>query len=183
MHVAFGANLDLDPPAAGRPRRQFGNAILSTAPIVDWENTFLPRSGDHEQRGLLRARIDTRGASWQVYATHLQHDDAAERLTQAQDVVRLIGTASGTTVLLADLNAIPRTPEVRVLTDRLADAWQAARAGSGCTFPNPIPYRRIDYVMVGQGGRPRGAVVIGSIRARFASDHLPVVAELAPALQ
>ena len=79
-------------------------------------------------------------------------------------------------VLLADLNATPATPEVRVLTDRLADA------GAGCTFPNPIPYRRIDYVMVG-GGRPGSAAVIGSIRARFASDHLPVVAELVPAPQ
>ena len=32
MHVVYGANLDLDPPALDRPRRQYGTAILSVAP-------------------------------------------------------------------------------------------------------------------------------------------------------
>src|SRR5262245_27986995 len=42
MHVVYGANTDLDPPTAGAARRQFGNAILSAFPIVDWENIHLP---------------------------------------------------------------------------------------------------------------------------------------------
>jgi endonuclease/exonuclease/phosphatase family metal-dependent hydrolase len=33
MHVVYGANLDLDPPTAGAPRRQYGTAILSEFPI------------------------------------------------------------------------------------------------------------------------------------------------------
>jgi endonuclease/exonuclease/phosphatase family metal-dependent hydrolase len=180
MHVAFGANLDLDPYAPGSPRRQFGNAILSSGPIVDWDNTHLPRSGDHEQRGLLRARVDAHGTTWQVYATHLQHDDAAERLAQAQEVARLIGASAGAAVLLVDLNAAPGTPEVRALTDRLADAWEVAGSGSGGTIPNPFPCRRIDYVMSSRDTSARRAVVIHSIRARTASDHAPVVADIAP---
>lgn len=179
MHVVFGANLDLDPFTPGQPRRQFGNAILSAAPIVEWENTHLPRSGDSEQRGLLRARIDLGGASWQVYVTHLQHDDAGERLVQAQEVARLIGTTSGA-VLLADLNAEPDTPEIRVLTARLVDAWEAAGSGRGGTIRNPFPCRRIDYVMLSADARTGGVTVIRSLRARIASDHAPVAATLEP---
>ena len=50
MDVVFGANLDLDPLVAGQPRRQYGTAILSAHPILDWENTHLPRFDDHEPR-------------------------------------------------------------------------------------------------------------------------------------
>lgn len=131
MNVVFGANLDKDPYAAGNPRRQYGNAVLSVDPIVDWENTLLPRFDGHEQRGLLRARIDLRGVTWQVYNTQLQHNDAGERLVQ-----------------------------------------------TGPTFYTPIP-RRIDYVLRSRVVRASGATVIRSIQAWTASDHLPVVANLA----
>jgi endonuclease/exonuclease/phosphatase family metal-dependent hydrolase len=67
MHLAYGATLDLDPPAAGRPRRRFGNAVLSRHPISDSDNVLLPRSGGHEQRGLLRAGIDAGPHRWHVY--------------------------------------------------------------------------------------------------------------------
>src|SRR5689334_14612069 len=52
MHVAYGPAQDHAPTWPGGDRRQYGNAILSAAPIVDWENIDLPRSGSHEQRGL-----------------------------------------------------------------------------------------------------------------------------------
>jgi len=179
MHLAFGANLDRDPDSPGHPRRQFGNAILSVDPILDRDNTHLPRFGDHEQRGLLRARIEVRGVSWQIYTTHLQHNDAAERLAQARAISQLIGTPNHAVVLLGDLNAIPDTPEVRAITGSLVDTWQGSIGWLGYTAPNPVPYRRIDYVMRSPDG-PARAGVITSLRARIASDHLPVVADLAP---
>lgn len=179
MHVAFGANLDLDPDAPGHPRRQFGNAILSVDPILDRDNTHLPRFGDHEQRGLLRARIAVRGVSWQIYTTHLQHNDAAERLAQARAISQLVGTPNHAVVLLGDLNATPDTPEVRAITGGLVDTWHGSVGWLGYTSPNPLPYRRIDYVMRSADGCARAGVVT-SLRARIASDHLPVVADLAP---
>src|SRR3954452_4417718 len=102
MDVVFGANLDLDPIVAGQPRRQYGTAILSAHPILDWENTHLPRFDDHEQRGLLRARISVEGVEIQAYDTHLQHDDAAERLVQAEEIVGLIGEPDEPVILLGD---------------------------------------------------------------------------------
>jgi endonuclease/exonuclease/phosphatase family metal-dependent hydrolase len=175
MHVVFGANLDLDPLVAGRPRRQYGNAILSEGPILDWENTHLPRFDDHEQRGLLRARILVSGTPVQVYDTHLQHDDAAERLAQARAIVPLVADPDDPVVLLGDLNATPKAPEIRTLTGTLVDGWAAVGVGAGYTFPSGHPRRRIDYVMVSPD------VVVGSIvvpRTGAASDHLPVVADL-----
>jgi endonuclease/exonuclease/phosphatase family metal-dependent hydrolase len=180
MHLAYGANLDLDPPAAGRPRRRFGNAVLSRHPIFDSGNVLLPRFGGHEQRGLLRADIDAGGHRWQICTTHLQPNDPAERLAQARVVADRIGVPDHPVILLGDLNATPGTPEIRTLTGGFADAWTAGRC-FGHTFPAPVPYRRIDYVLHSPACRASAAAVVGSPAARVASDHLPVVADLAPA--
>ncbi len=180
MQLAYGATLDLDPPAAGRPRRRFGNALLSRLPVLDSENILLPKSGGHEQRGLLRAGIGAAGRTWQVYTTHLQPNDAVERRTQARAVADLIGAPDHPVVLLGDLNATSGTPEIQALTGGLADAWPVAGRRGGSTFPAPVPYRRIDYVLHSRTCRAVHAIVVGSLAARIASDHLPVVADIAP---
>jgi endonuclease/exonuclease/phosphatase family metal-dependent hydrolase len=178
MDVAFGATIDDDPPAPGRPRRQYGNAVLAVAPILRSTNVLLPRTDGHEQRGLLCADIDIRGVRWQVCVTHLQHDDPAERLAQARAVIDTIGTPVRPTALLGDLNATPDTPEIRLLATAYTDAWAAAGGLLGSTFANPVPHRRIDYVMLA-GDASAGAVAVArSLRARLASDHLPVTADL-----
>jgi endonuclease/exonuclease/phosphatase family metal-dependent hydrolase len=179
MHVAYGANVDRDPPDPGGERCQFGNAILSAFPIEDWENLHLPRSGKHEQRGLLRARIDIGGVSWQVYVTHLQHDDRAARLVQAQWIRQMLGAPEHPLVLMGDLNAQPTTPEVRALTDVLVDTWAVAGAGRGYTSASPVPTQRIDYVLHSPALRTSAASVVGSMPGRIASDHLPVVVDVA----
>jgi endonuclease/exonuclease/phosphatase family metal-dependent hydrolase len=178
MHVAYGAGTDLDPPVPGGARRQFGNAILSAFPIVDRDNIRLPRSGEHEQRALLRARIDVGGVSWQVHATHLQHDDPAERLVQARAIRRLLGTPTHA-VVLGDLNAQPTTPEIQALTDVLVDTWTVSGDGPGHTSASPEPSQRIDYILHSPDARTCAAAVLTSTPATIASDHLPVVADIA----
>jgi endonuclease/exonuclease/phosphatase family metal-dependent hydrolase len=180
MRVVYGANLDLDPVIATRPRRQYGTAILSAYPILDWDNTPLPRFDDHEQRGLLRARITIRGVPVQVYTTHLQHNDAAERLVQAQAITRLIAAPDDPITLLGDLNATPDTPEIAVLLDTLVDTWQAVGVGTGHTHPSSHPRRRIDYVMQSRDMVAHAIAVPASRLTAPASDHLPVVADIAP---
>lgn len=179
MHVVYGANLDLDPLSPDQPRRQYGTAILSDAPILDWDNSYLPRFGDHEQRGLLRARINVRGVPVQVYNTHLQHNNAAERVAQAQAITQLIGTPQDSVVLLGDLNATPAAPEIRTLVETLVDAWEAAGLGDGYTYPVEDPHSRIDYIMQSDDVVVRTVAVITTPLAASASDHLPVVADVA----
>jgi endonuclease/exonuclease/phosphatase family metal-dependent hydrolase len=179
MHLVYGANLNLDPLSPEQPRRQYGTAILSNAPILDWDNTYLPRFGDHEQRGLLRARINVRGVPLLFYNTHLQHNDAAERVAQAQAIRQLIGTPQDSVILLGDLNATPDAPEIRTLVEDLVDSWEEAGVGVGYTIPSENPNRRIDYILQSSDVVARTVAVVTSPLAVSASDHLPVVADVA----
>jgi endonuclease/exonuclease/phosphatase family metal-dependent hydrolase len=175
MHLAFGANLDLDPPTPGAPRRQFGTAILSAYNIRVTTNTLLPRPLGGEQRGLLEALIKVRGIPVRVFNTHLQHDSQVERLAQVDRIRQVLATADESVVLLGDLNATPNTPEIAGLTDLLVDAWLTAGVGDGFTFDAATPHARIDYVMSSGDVVARTAAVVTT----DAADHLPVVAELA----
>ncbi|MGA8113467.1 MAG: endonuclease/exonuclease/phosphatase family protein [Actinocatenispora sp.] len=176
MHAVYGANLDEDPPADGQPRRQYGTAILSRYPILDWSNTHLTKAGhpESEQRGLLHARILVRGMPFNFYNTHLQHDSAAIRLAQVAQVKELIGTPRDPWILTGDLNAEPTAPEIVSLTEHLSDTWAEVGVGDGFTYDATKPHARIDYVLTGAGVTPRHAEVADS----GASDHLPVVADL-----
>jgi endonuclease/exonuclease/phosphatase family metal-dependent hydrolase len=175
MHVAFGANLDLDPPAPGAPRRQFGTAILSAYRIRAQTNTLLPRPLGGEQRGLLEVLTKVRGIPVRVFNTHLQHDSQVERLAQVDQIRQVLSTANESVILLGDLNATPDTPEIAGLTDLLVDAWVTAGVGDGFTFDAATPHARIDYVMSSGNVVARTAAVLTT----DAADHLPVVADLA----
>ena len=174
MNVAYGANLDLDPPAAGRPRRQYGTAILTSHPIVYSRNTLLPRPENGEQRGLLEAAVDVDGVRVRVADTHLQHTSAAERRAQTERIAALLRPVRTPIVLMGDLNAQPGTPELAPLSPRFADAWTRGGTGDGFTYPAEAPDARIDYVLTTADVDVRGARVMSSP----ASDHLPVIADL-----
>lgn len=175
MHVVYGANLDLEPLEPGQPRRQYGTAILSDHPIQAWRNVALPRTGANEQRGLLEARINVRGVRVLVYNTHLQHNSQAERLAQVDAIRSTIGTPTESVLLVGDLNARPDAPEIAAITESLLDAWVEAGVGDGLTYPAQGPYSRIDYVLTSEDVVTRTAAVITT----NASDHLPVVADVA----
>jgi endonuclease/exonuclease/phosphatase family metal-dependent hydrolase len=172
MAYVHGANLDLDPPEPGAPRRQYGTAFLSSWPITASRNTFLPWEPGTEQRGLLEITIDVRGVALRFGNTHLQHraQDAALRLAQAQRVVELLGSSPDRTFLVGDLNAVPGTPEIKVVADVLPDTWDAVGGEPGYTYPAEAPASRIDYVF----GSPDAEPLRGDVAAPSASDHLPV---------
>lgn len=178
MNVVYGANVDHEPLAAGQPRRQYGTAILSRWPVIDWDHALLPRRGRHEQRGLLGARLNVDGVALHFYNAHLHHDGADERLEQALAVKELIGAPDVPVVLVGDFNARPETAEVRELAAGLIDAWQVAGAGPGMTYPAGNPGRRIDYVLVSAASAVHAAAVVTAGPAPVASDHLPVLAKL-----
>lgn len=173
MHVVYGANLDRDPPSEGAPRRQYGTAILSRYPILEWSNTALPNLGG-EQRGLLEALVEVRGVRVRVLNTHLQHNSAEERAAQTQAIAERIDAIDEPVVLPGDLNAQPDDAEMEALQQRLDDAWVRGGVGDGLTYSADNPRTRIDYIMVSRDVDVSNAVVHDSP----ASDHLPVAAEL-----
>lgn len=177
MEVVFGANLDRDPPEPGRPRRQYGTAILSAWPILDSENILLPRaSADNEQRGLLVLDIDVEGAPFRFHNAHLSVS-AQDRRLQVDALLAAADDAAVPHALLGDINALPTASELAPLFERFRDAWTVAGEGNGFTFPARDPTARIDYILVSPD------LGISSVRvpALLGSDHLPLVAELAAA--
>ena len=176
MHLVYGANIDDEPPAPGRPRVQYGNAILSRYPITSSGNTPLHRSPGQEQRGLLQAVVDVPGADVEVFSTHLADGSAADRAAQTTQIRQDIGTAGRPLVLVGDFNATPEAPEIATLNGFLNDAWTVSGEGPGYTFESENPAKRIDYVYTSDGLRSTRSRVITT--RRVASDHLPVEVRL-----
>jgi len=91
---AYGAGLDIvDPttsptvPLAGR-RRQFGNLLLSSYPILSVRNYLLPQYAGLTalsiQRSALEVLIDTGSTLLRLYNLHLTHLSSATRVQQLQ---------------------------------------------------------------------------------------------------
>jgi endonuclease/exonuclease/phosphatase family metal-dependent hydrolase len=105
-------------------------------------------------------------------------------------------------VLGGDLNAVPDSDEVRMLTGRsaspvrnlvMSDCWEHVGEGAGATWRRDNPYqsitawpnRRLDYVLVSWPrpkplGNPVQARLAGidPVAGVYASDHAAVVVDL-----
>lgn len=185
MRVFFGPIYSLEPLEAGLPRREYGNAVLSRYPIVHAENhqitrlsTQVPNPVPELAPGFPEVVVNARGARVHVYATHLDYRaDPAVREMQVADTLHIMDRGQGRPqILLGDLNARPDAAELGPLWAVLDDAWAVAHPSEqGLTYPTTLPDRRIDYVTVNSRVHVREVTVIQT----QASDHLPVVAELA----
>ncbi|MDF2714866.1 MAG: endonuclease/exonuclease/phosphatase [Paenibacillus sp.] len=172
MNAVYGANLDMEPPEPGAPRRQYGTAILSKYEIVGGKNYPLSSLG-YEQRGLLETEIDLNGTRLGCYCIHMGLTPD-QRIVQAGEARAIIGRRTGPVVLAGDFNTTPGSPELRLLLDGgLADCF--AGSTHDFTIPSEAPDRRIDYILhSGQLVKVQAAVL-----GAMASDHCPIIAELA----
>lgn len=217
--VAFSRACHIEKPFPS----EFGNALLSRFPLREHRTEPLPTTEELEPRSLLYALLSVRVGLLPVFVTHLtwepQHQPVRERQLRficdyiahelsllphrVPEHVRILPP-----ILMGDLNSVPESAEVRLLTEpvpgadgqpatapRFVDAWQAAGGpGPGFTFAESNPYtrkhgqginERIDYVFVGQ---PPGDTRLRVRRAAlcmeqpegdvFPSDHYGVVADL-----
>lgn len=195
--------------------RWLGNAVLSRWPVAESVIHPLPRlDGGPPYRQAVVAWVETPWGRWPFISTHFEHrfDGSAARHLHAEALLRIVGEVRGgaerelPVVIGADLNAVPDSDEVRLLTGRrpgadgvvLSDVWEHVGAGgrdssAGATWRADNPYsansawpnRRLDYVMVSW---PRPRPVGNAVRAWLAgteavdgvqpSDHAAVVAEL-----
>jgi endonuclease/exonuclease/phosphatase family metal-dependent hydrolase len=169
MHSAFGASIDLAPPAPGAPRRQYGNAVLSRHPITSHTTTPLPASDISEPRTALTATIDAPGGPLDVVVSHLSVEPDQEKQDQAAALSSLVGDAPQRTVVLVDANAGPDSPALAALLGPLVDAWRVG-SGDGYTQPADAPRRRIDFLLTSPDLTPVGA----QVHDTDASDHRPV---------
>jgi len=181
MQVRFARIYQIPGADSAAPPREFGVAILSRFPIVDFSNHEITRLSTQQPNpvpaplpGFLEAKIDIGGVKVRVFNTHLDYrSDPRVREQQVMDMLGYIGNSSGPTLLFGDLNAPPDAKELRPLLARLRDAWPASE-GMGFTYPAEAPVRRIDYVLTSGEFRVKSATV-PDVQA---SDHRPVVVEL-----
>ncbi|ONI68763.1 metal-dependent hydrolase [Kribbella sp. ALI-6-A] len=190
MRAGFAPIYDFDPLRPGEPRRQYGLAVLSKAPILDVHNHDLtrlstqdPDAGPMPMPGFLEAVIQAKGARLHFYVTHLDYRaDPSLRRTEVDETLKILAAdpAGANQVLVGDFNAEPQAPELARLWPTLTDAWTAApvTTGNPLTYPAATPVKRIDYITVSDGVGVLRAEVPASPALLAASDHRPVVADL-----
>ncbi|MEZ4700128.1 MAG: endonuclease/exonuclease/phosphatase family protein [Rhodothermales bacterium] len=129
------------------------------------------------------------GKTFYHFNTHFDHRGEQARTESARLIVERIASIAGDTpvVLTGDFNFDPTAPGYGVLTAALTDTQHASETGHhgpettfyGFTFTGDTG-RRIDYIFTSRGARTlRHATLSDSWDGAFASDHLPVFAEIA----
>lgn len=170
MHVAFGANIDLQ-------GGHYGNAILSRFPIMRHQNHLLPNIDNGEQRGVLAAEIPLPETNQRIrlLATHLDHrPDERERLASAKKINELaLQSPELPTLLAGDLNATPDSQTLR----ELEATWQIANTTPLPTIPVQQPTRQIDYILFRPAEHWK-VVEAKVLKEAIASDHRPILTVL-----
>jgi endonuclease/exonuclease/phosphatase family metal-dependent hydrolase len=183
MEVRFGAIYRLAGEGTA-PMREFGLAILSRLPILEFRNHEIPRlstqSADTAPRsmpGFLEAVVQVGPARVRVFNTHLDYRaDPRVRALQVAAMLERLADLAGPTLLLGDLNAPPAAAELAPLFRRLTDLWRNG-GDPGFTYPADAPIRRIDYILTSDHFRALDVRVLPV----QASDHRPVVADVSTA--
>jgi endonuclease/exonuclease/phosphatase family metal-dependent hydrolase len=161
----------------------FGNAVLSRFPMQVMRVGVLPRIAalKGEPRGAISVVIDVPGSPVQLVNTHLSIWPR-ERLMQVRALRReWLEGACAPLVLCGDLNAVPGSWSYRLLHRSMVDVQKQAlaskprRTWAGGSYP----LFRIDHVFINDGLRVFAADVPATSLERAASDHLPLVVDLA----
>ena len=153
----------------------FGNALFTRHPIKEVHRIDLSMES-REPRGALAATIDVSGRMVHVLAAHLGLN-VHERRFQVRQILEYLDSVRGTlSVVLGDFNDwLPGRSVVQLLDRRLG---RPPRAPS---YPVTWPVVSLDRIWVHPQGALRRIFSHRTAAARQASDHLPVVAEIAPA--
>ncbi|MDB4944916.1 MAG: Endonuclease/exonuclease/phosphatase [Labilithrix sp.] len=163
----------------------YGHALLSRTELaLKRVTTFASTHADSEPRGAIWARTTLpSGQSVDVISTHLGVR-RSERALQSQELLGKDWLASPEMgvphLLCGDFNAVPRGVTYRRFTSQLRDAQRAIKGHRPRpTFPSKLPVVRLDHVFVSEKLEVRAASVPYDGTSRRASDHLPLIVDLA----
>ncbi len=162
--------------------QQFGNAILSRYPLEVVKVGGLPGRGS-EARGALWVEVEVAGHRVQILNTHLGLG-AEERALQVKAILgpEWLGAreAGVPMVVCGDLNCGPGSPAYRLLSTDFADCQlQVPRHKARNTWFSNWPLRRLDHIFVSDPLVTRHIHIPTFQLAKVASDHLPLVADIA----
>ena len=159
-------------------RGWYGNAVLSRLPIVaEHRLRFADHSG--EPRGALGVVAgDAQTGRWRLVTTHLDLRSRS-RLRQVQALVRFLevdgdGPCGGPWVLLGDLNEWRPWASALVRLRRLGHVPPAP-----ASYPSRLPLFALDRVVLHGCSLAQPLRRHVSALSKRASDHLPIIAEVA----
>lgn len=163
----------------------YGDAILSRHPLrleraalLPWPNSPLA----FEPRGALWVSVTCDGIEWQIINTHFGLGRAERRLQAATLASpEWIGAATlkPPLIVCGDFNSRPSSKVHRILAEQVTDAQLLAGGARQRTFSTRLPVLCLDYVFVTPGVRVRELRTTRTPLARMASDHFPLVADVA----
>jgi endonuclease/exonuclease/phosphatase family metal-dependent hydrolase len=187
MNYFFAPIYDMDPYNPGESRRQFGVAVLSKYPIISAVNEEITRLSTQSANpepalapGFAHVLINVKGVHVPVYVTHLDYrSDPKVRILQVADMLNVMSQDHREKILMGDMNAAPKAPELAPLFTNFNDILALPDPSRGTTsnnytFPANKPNERIDYILTSDGIKTESYEVINTL----ASDHRPVVADL-----
>jgi endonuclease/exonuclease/phosphatase family metal-dependent hydrolase len=159
---------------------QYGNALLSRLPMDLVKAGALPGLPGREQRGALWVRVQTPRGAVQVLTTHLGLR-SAERVVQVRDLTgeRWLANprCAPPIVVCGDFNMSAGSREYRMMTRMVRDSKSAApRRSFQRTW---MGISRIDYIFAAHSLEFRAVRVPRTHLTRVASDHFPLLADLA----
>ena len=157
----------------------FGNVVLSRHPITHHAQYDLSWK-TCEPRCCQRVDVDLGGRLLHVYNVHFG-TAILERRVQAERLAGIVSDrrVTGPKVVLGDFNEWTRGPASALLSERLRGLDLAAHLRRRRTYPGVLPLVHLDHIYY-DGDLSVGRVeLVRTRRALLASDHLPLVAELA----
>src|SRR5206468_1367391 len=159
---------------AGGGQPALGNAVLTNLRVHAREQWCVqyPLTPGRHMRGAAFVRCAVGRSEFVVSGSHLA-TDPGERPGQAVILKKVLADLDAPVILGLDLNENPGGPAWRTVADGLVDA------GGSLTFPATRPQHRIDAIFVDPRCSVLSCRVVDSAAARAASDHLPVIAEIA----
>ncbi|MFI7597659.1 endonuclease/exonuclease/phosphatase family protein [Actinoplanes sp. NPDC049681] len=163
--------------AGGMP--SLGNLLLVSLRVRVHETWCLryPLTPGRHLRGAAFARCSVPGGEVTVSGSHLA-TDPAERPDQAALWKEALSSVEGPLVAGGDLNEGPGGGAWRTVADGLIDTASHG-GGATLTYPATLPRQRLDALFVSPDIGIERYEVVDNEAARRASDHLPVLAELA----
>jgi endonuclease/exonuclease/phosphatase family metal-dependent hydrolase len=173
-------------PAMRRDDEHYGNAVLSRYPLTFRRAAELPGTAPffcRENRATIEMDVETNLGTVHIINTHLglgwrERLLQAQLFTSAEWHAAIAGDAP--LILLGDFNSLPGSRPYRALTRYLRDVRELVRATRPIrTFPTWFPALAVDHIFVNAALQPLSLTVHRSAIARIASDHFPLVAELA----
>jgi endonuclease/exonuclease/phosphatase family metal-dependent hydrolase len=161
LHGAFGKAMDYD-------GGQYGQAILSKFPIGDTQVHQLP--GDGEPRIAFEAEVMIEGKALRIITVHLDHQQDARRLKQAETLAKALENHHEPMILAGDFNDVPDSASLKTFSA----PWVAVpKKAPNFTCPAPEPKIEIDHILLRGMEAKEPANVLPEV---IASDHRPVFA-------